>query len=292
MLIWNVRTRPRFTRASGFSAVMSSAPSRMWPASGRSMPVIRLIKRRLAGAVRPDQRMARALRQVERDVARDDERAEALVESTRGESGRAHGRLRSRRKPRQSAEDAVRQEDHDGDQQEADPEEPVLRIDAGELVARHHVDDRADDPAIEPAGAAENQDHQHVRRALEAQRFERNRLRGLRQQRAGDAGHHGRDGVDLADVGVAWRADRRHARRVLADAAQRQSERRMDQPPRHHEQQEQDHQRIGVGGRAPQIERELAEEAATSARPAARRRRRSASSRCSPPRRGEGRGRA
>ena len=66
------------------------------------------------------------------------------------------------REPRQPAEDAVRQEHHDGDQQHPDPEIPVLRIDAGELVARHHEDDRADEAAVEPAGAAEDEDHQHV----------------------------------------------------------------------------------------------------------------------------------
>ena len=42
-------------------------------------------ERRLAGAVRADQRVASALRQLERNVLRDDERSEALVEPARGQ---------------------------------------------------------------------------------------------------------------------------------------------------------------------------------------------------------------
>src|SRR5580765_9093966 len=64
----------------------------------------------------------------------------------------------------QSAQDAVRQEHHHGHEEKADPEVPVLRVDARELVARHHVDHRADDAAVEPAGAAQDEDHQHVGR--------------------------------------------------------------------------------------------------------------------------------
>ena len=80
----------------------------------------------------------------------------------------------------------------DHDQQQADPEIPVLRIDAGELVARDHEDDGADEAAIERAGAAEDQHHQHVGGALEAEDFQRDGLGRLRQQRAGDAGDRGR----------------------------------------------------------------------------------------------------
>ena len=53
------------------------------------------------------------------------------------------------------------------------------------------------------------------------------------------------------------RADRRHARAVFADTAQRQAERRMDQPPRHQENQEQTGERVAVGGVAVEIESNL-----------------------------------
>src|SRR6188768_4415614 len=71
---------------------------------------------------------------------------------------------------RQSTEDAVRKQHDDRHQEHADPEVPVLRRNAGELVARDHEDDGADQPAIETAGAAEHQHYQHIGRALEADR--------------------------------------------------------------------------------------------------------------------------
>ena len=51
-------------------------------------------QRGLARAVWSDQCVAHALRQLERDVARHDQRAEALVEAARGEGGDAHDALR------------------------------------------------------------------------------------------------------------------------------------------------------------------------------------------------------
>jgi hypothetical protein len=135
-----------------------------------------------------------------------------------------------------------------------------LRIDARELIARHHVDDRPDNAAIEAPCPAQDQDHQHVGGALEAQRLERHRLGGLRQQRTGDARHHGSDCISLADVRLARRPDRRHAHRVLADAAQREAERRRDQPAHHQEHQKQHGERIGVADVAPEIEREVSEQ--------------------------------
>ena len=89
VLIWNVRTSPRLTRLSGGSAVMSSSPSRICAGVGPQHAGHQVDQRGLAGAVRADQRVARALRQLERDVLRDDERAEALVEPARGQR-RAH----------------------------------------------------------------------------------------------------------------------------------------------------------------------------------------------------------
>src|SRR5260221_14409998 len=95
----------------------------------------------------------------------------------------------------QAAKDSVRQEHDHGHQQQADPEIPVLRVDARELVARHHVDDGADDAAVEAAGAAQYQDHQHVGRAAEGEHVERHGGGGVGQYRAGEAGDHGGGGV-------------------------------------------------------------------------------------------------
>src|SRR5271155_3175353 len=55
------------------------------------------------------------------------------------------------------------------------------------------------------------------------------------------------------------RADRRHALAVLADAAQRQAERRMDKPPCNEEDEKQDGERVAVCGVAIQIKMKAAE---------------------------------
>src|SRR5499433_3155703 len=57
-------------------------------------------QRGLAGAVRPDQRVALARWEIELDVARDDERAEALVQAARRQRRGAHARLRPERTSR------------------------------------------------------------------------------------------------------------------------------------------------------------------------------------------------
>ena len=168
---------------------MSSPPSRIWPASGRSMPVIRLISVVLPAPFGPISAYRTPRRQVDVDVAR---RRPASRSSCRGRAARERRRVHvappaRAASVRQAAEDAVRQQHHHGDQQKPDPEIPVLRIDAGELVARDHVDHGADEAAIEPSGAAEHEHHQHFGRALEAERLERDGFGGLRQQRAGDA---------------------------------------------------------------------------------------------------------
>jgi hypothetical protein len=155
-----------------------------------------------------------------------------------------------------STEDPVGEEHHHRDEQEPDPEVPVLRVDPGELVARHHVDDGADDAAVEPACAAEDQDHQHVRRAAEGKDFERHGRSRMREERAGDPRHQGGDRVGLAQVGAARRADRRHAGRVLADAPQREPERRMNNSSGHQETAKQDCERIGISSAAEHVELE------------------------------------
>src|SRR5262249_30953948 len=60
-------------------------------------------QRGLAGAVRPDQRIALARREIERDTARDDERAEALVQAARRQRRGAHARLRSKKRTSRAA---------------------------------------------------------------------------------------------------------------------------------------------------------------------------------------------
>ena len=63
--------------------------------------------------------------------------------------------------------------------------------------------------------------------------------RGLRQQRAGDAGIGRGQRVDRDQPAIDRDADRRGAQRIVADRLQRQAERRMDDAPRQQEQHEQ-----------------------------------------------------
>ena len=96
------------------------------------------------------------------------------------------------------AEDAAAREQHDDDQEEADPELPVHGIDAGQVVLRDHEDRRADEAAVQAAGAAQHQHDHQLGRARKAERVDADELRRLREQRAGDAGDRRRDREDRA----------------------------------------------------------------------------------------------
>ena len=66
----------------------------------------------------------------------------------------------------------------------------------------------ADQAAIEIADAADDEHQQHVGGAVEGEHVERDELRRLREQRAGDAGIDGGDGVDRDEPPVDRHADR------------------------------------------------------------------------------------
>ena len=68
------------------------------------------------------------------------------------------------------AEDAAAREQRDEHQQQAEAELPGGRIELRQEVREHHVGDRADERAVEPAVAAEHQDDQHGGGAVEAER--------------------------------------------------------------------------------------------------------------------------
>ena len=146
------------------------------------------------------------------------------------------------------------------DQHGAEPELPVGGAGAGQRVLRHQEHRRAEQRAVEAPGAAERQDDEQLGRALEAERVDADEARGLRKQTACDAGHRGRQREDRAQPAVNIRADGGHAPRVLADPAQRQTERRMNDPPRQHEHQRQDREAVETRRGAVETERELAEQ--------------------------------
>ncbi len=145
---------------------------------------------------------------------------------------------------------------HDHDQHEANPELPVLRGDGGKHLLQHAEHHRADQPAIEIAGAADHQHQHQIGGALEREHVERGKGRGLGEQRAGYAGIEGGDGVDRNQPPVDGDADRGCAQRVVADRAQRQPERRMHDAPRQQEQEERDDQRIEETDLAENVESE------------------------------------
>src|SRR5258706_13900833 len=83
----------------------------------------------------------------------------------------------------QDAENSAAREQHDHDQQHADAEIPVLGILLGEGVLHPDVDDRADERAVEPADAAEDEQDQDVARRLEAEHVQADDLVNLAEQR-------------------------------------------------------------------------------------------------------------
>ena len=151
---------------------------------------------------------------------------------------------------RQAAEDALAREQHDDHQQQADPELPVHGIDPGEHVLRDHVDGGTDQRAVEPAGAAQHEHDHELRGAREAQRVESDELRALREQCAGDAGDRGAQREDGDEPPRDRRSDRRHSLAAVADAAQAQAERRVDDAAQEREQHEQHDEAVEVRGAA------------------------------------------
>ena len=120
-------------------------------------------------------------------------------------------------------------------------------------------DDRSEQRAVQAAGAAEDEDQHDLGRAREAEHIDRDELRRLRQERAGDTGVARADDVDRDQAPMHRRAERRHAHGVLLDARQAPAERRMDEPARNPEHREQDGERVKIRGRADHVEAEQAE---------------------------------
>ena len=217
-------------------------------------------ERGLAGAVGTDQRVPRACLEAEVDVLRHAQRAEILVQPG-GFECRGHERRRTMRQacsarpitpPRANMTTST--------SSRPEPEEPVDRIGLGKLVLGDHENRRADEGAVEPADAAEDEHDEDGAGALEADDVEADELRRLREQAAGDAGEHGGDRVRGDEAPAHRRADRMHAHHVLANPGQRAPERRMHQHAHEQPAQEQDRQAVPVGGAAEHVEAEGAED--------------------------------
>ena len=229
----------------------------------------------LAGAVRADQRVAGALFDLERKIAGDLEAAELLFQPSGFQrerhgaslSGTAttafrpancritrfgtHSTQRCRRwRPTSTITTSTR---------------PIQNcqycgVSVGKHFLQHPEHHRADQAAIKIAGAADHQHQHQVGRALERKHVERGQRVGLGEQRAGDAGIERGQRIDRDQAAVDGNADRGGAQRVVADRAQRQAERRMHDPPRQQEQQEQHGERVEEADLAEHVECEQAED--------------------------------
>ena len=78
--------------------------------------------------------------------------------------------------------------------------------------------------------------------------------RGLRQQPAGDAGETRPECIDRDQAAIDRNADRGGAQWIALERAQRQAKRRIDDPPRHRQTDEQHDQAVDVAGVAIHIE--------------------------------------
>ncbi len=267
-MIWKVRDRPRRTRSLDEKRG-DVAPFEEDRALGRLDHAGQQIdQRRLAGAVGADQRLARAGLRAQNDTLSVASRApNCLMQAARLESRAAHAAS-----PRSGlgtngggrATDEILQpvaaDHHQDHEQQPDPELPVFRRRRRDDVAQHDEDRRADDAAVEIAGAADDQHQHHVGRAMEVEEVERDDLRRLGEQRAGGAGVGRRHCIDRDDAPVRGDAERAGAQPVLADRRQRQPERRLAQPARQREQDEQDDEAVERGvALAGEADREQAE---------------------------------
>ena len=193
------------------------------------------------------------------------ERAEALAERAGfqqrfGHDGPRLGLKRLHKRVPQT-QHAVAREQRDQHQQQAKPELPRGGIDLGEEMRERQVDDGADERAVEAAVAAEHQDDEHGRRAIEAERREVHIGVGLRPQAAGDPGDRRRDRVAGDQPPVHRRADGMHAQHVLADAGEALPERRIDQRAHEQEADEQHAEHVEIlHARIERIEFEQAEQ--------------------------------
>src|SRR5208283_5893374 len=174
---------PSRTRWYGGSAVMSRPSSMMLPADGLSTPVSRLITVVLpapvgpikacrapfsnasetpCAAVTPPKRFSKPMvSRIGMALAAERRRARHQTAAEPNDRG-AH-----RRNPYVHP---LAADQNDRNQHQTDPELPILRRHAGDPVLQEFVDHRADQTAIEIAGAADDEDE--VGRALQREHVE------------------------------------------------------------------------------------------------------------------------
>ena len=199
-------------------------------------------QRGLAGAVRPDDGVQLALRDIERDIVGGDHAAEALGQALDREQRVSHGSDLAR----SNAVDAAAGEQHDQQQHRAEDELPVfaraLHLMAGQRLARaadqhrqrllqHEQRDRADHRAEHRAHAAEHRHDDEIARARPEHDRRVDEIGVVGEQHAGEAAHHAGDDKAGELVAKGRKADGAHAALVGARALDHHAEARMHQPP-------------------------------------------------------------
>src|SRR5258707_7929319 len=127
--------------------------------------------------------------------------------------------------------DTLPPDDHDGDEQQADPKLPVTRREVGEIILQQPVDQSADEAAIEIAGAADDEDQQDVGRTLDRQHGERREGLSLRQQAARDPRIARRQRIDGDQPPIHADPNHRTAQPLPLDGFEVQRERRNYDAP-------------------------------------------------------------
>ncbi|OIQ72857.1 hypothetical protein GALL_455130 [mine drainage metagenome] len=230
--------RDRFRRMSGY-----------WQAHQRRRAFVRRVQARqeierggLAGAIGPDQRMKRAVGNGDVDPPNGPDAAEALDDVAGGKHGafdvgfrpqkfrqrqyldaarRHRGVLddffpERRDQPLADADKAGRREHDEGDEHKAEPEHPVLGVDAEEF-AEQDEEQRAERGTQEVAHAADHDHRQQIAGEGDRDRIRRGHAVLVQQKNAGKPGDSSgqREGGELVAVGRI--AEKAGAALVLAD---------------------------------------------------------------------------
>src|SRR5271154_3929592 len=176
---------PSRTRWCGATPVMSRPSSMIRPAVGRSTPLRRLITVVLpapfgpikawrapfstasdtpcAAGMPPKRFSSRMVSRI--GMASPVRRGAAEPGGTRGQPSAKPGDESAQ--GRISSANALAADEHDHDQHQPDPELPILRCERGDPVLQEFIDHRADQAAIQIAGAADDEYQQEIGGSLQ-----------------------------------------------------------------------------------------------------------------------------
>src|SRR6516165_5738864 len=154
------------------------------------------------------------------------------------------------------AKNAPRRQCHHDDQNNALPQKPVRWVLLSKQVLSEHEDRNANESSIKTARTAQDQHNQYITRQFKAQRIEGDKLSALSLQGTRKAGQRRRNHIDDKAPPHDRTADRHHTRVILANAAQRPAEGRVDHRPHKDKNKKQCNQSVEECGFAAEVELE------------------------------------